>query len=166
MTSLTDHIAVGLRGSHEMTPALVNDIPEDAMARQFGAIRNHAAWQLGHIVVATAYAAKLCGSDYAPPRGWADLFKPGTEPTDNRARYPLKAALLTEIDRVCDAVEAALPSLDAPALAAPFPEERFRSFWPTLADGLIFFTASHYSYHLGQLSAWRRAMDLPKALPG
>lgn len=160
-----DNLIVGLRGNLDLAIPLIDDVPEEGMARQFGELKNHAAWQIGHTVVSLAYAAKLCGADYAAPGGWWELFQPGSQPVDERGRYPSKAELLDHLRRVCGAIEASLPALDAAALAAPFPEEKFRSFWPTLADGLVFFAISHFAYHLGQLSSWRRVMNLPRALP-
>jgi len=35
---------------------------------------------------------------------------------------------------------------------------------PTVGDGLVFLTGSHFAYHLGMLSAWRRTIGLGSAL--
>ena len=41
---------------------------------------------------------------------------------------------------------------------------RFSAHMPTLGDLLYFMCVTHEAMHLGQLAAWRRAMDLPSAL--
>lgn len=166
MSNTMDLILHEMRFNLEMTNSLVKDVPDDVMTRQFGELKNHPAWQLGHIVVSHGYLASLIGADYTAPQGWEALFPPGTHPVDDPGLYPDKATLLDELSRVCDALAARLPALDAQALAQPFPEERFRSYWPTLGNGVSFFLTSHFAFHLGQLSAWRRAMNLPPAMGG
>jgi hypothetical protein len=49
------------------------------------------------------------------------------------------------------------------ALARPAPE-RMRSRFPTVANVLLGLMTSHFASHLGQLSAWRRAVGLPSVL--
>lgn len=164
MAQLTDIILQELRSNRAMAERFVDDIPDEAMARQFGDMKNHPAWQLGHIAVSLAFAGQVIGADYAPPEGWDKLFPPGTNPVGDRGAYPSKAALWAELERVCDAVALRLPQLDAAALAADFPEEKFRTYWPTVAGGVQFFAVSHFAFHLGQLSAWRRAAGLPSAM--
>ena len=45
-------------------------------------------------------------------------------------------------------------------LAQENPIEGFRSRAPTIGDAANFLMNSHAMFHLGQLSAWRRAMGL------
>lgn len=154
----------GLRSNRWMVPQMVADVAEERMAEQFGTMVNHAAWLLGHMTIGLNFAAELCGSDYRAPADWQPLFEPGSVPTADRARYPDKATLLAEIDRAGAAVENRLPALDADALCKPFPVESYRSFWPTVGDGVVFLATTHFAYHLGQLSAWRRGLGLGKAM--
>ena len=41
---------------------------------------------------------------------------------------------------------------------------RFTKHMPALLDIVVFMCINHEAMHLGQLSAWRRAMGLPSAL--
>jgi uncharacterized damage-inducible protein DinB len=76
------------------------------------------------------------------------------------AGYPAKAVLLK-------AYEEAHQRLVAAALAATpeqlqeLPPERFRSRFPTLGHVMLHMLTNHQAVHLGQLSAWRRALGLP-----
>ena len=51
-----------------------------------------------------------------------------------------------------------LNDIEKNALSEPI-EWRFSSFMPTLLDLVTFMYINHESMHLGQLAAWRRAMD-------
>ena len=41
------------------------------------------------------------------------------------------------------------------------PNQEFRQIMPTIGDGLGYLLVAHEANHLGQLSAWRRAMGMP-----
>jgi len=51
-----------------------------------------------------------------------------------------------------------LNDIEKNTLSEPI-EWRFSSFMPTLLDLVTFMYINHESMHLGQLAAWRRAMD-------
>jgi hypothetical protein len=165
-TVLVGAILTGLRGNHAMTAPMVADVSDDRMTEQFGTMKNHAAWQLAHIVTGLGFAANLLQLDYAAPDGWREKYGNGSPvPTADRSRYPDKALLLTEIDRAVDALMTGFAAADAAVLEAEMPVASFRTFWPTVADGAAFLMTTHYAFHLGQLSTWRRGLGLGKALP-
>ena len=61
--------------------------------------------------------------------------------------------------RIVDAVKAASPE----SLARDFPNPRLRATLPTVGMAMVHILTSHQGVHLGQLSAWRRAQELPAA---
>lgn len=47
-------------------------------------------------------------------------------------------------------------------LDSPLPDERYREVFPTLGHAVLHILTVHTAIHLGQISAWRRAMGLPE----
>ena len=84
----------------------------------------------------------------------------GAKPLVDRSKYPAKAELLKALEeahiRLADAVSKATPE----ALAEPAPE-RMRARFPTVGHTILALMTSHEASHLGQLSAWRRALGMP-----
>jgi hypothetical protein len=153
-----------LRPAYDFYPTylrkLVDDIPDERLCDQPvpGVVMNHAAFLLGHLAWANDNACVvLGGGPPAFPAEWVDLFKMGATPHSDRGRYPSKAELLAALDtahaRLAQAVASATPeTLDAP------PPERMRARFPTKRHMVAGLMLGHYANHVGQLSAWRRAM--------
>jgi hypothetical protein len=144
---------------------LVADIPDDQMCAQpvEGRVMNHPAFILGHLAwVHDNRAAALNGQ---PPAGaatpeWKELFGMGSKPATERSKYPSKAELVKAFEeshaRLGEAAAKATPD----ALAQPSPEP-MRARFPTVGAMVLGLMTSHFATHLGQLSAWRRAMGFP-----
>jgi hypothetical protein len=143
---------------------LVGEIPDEEMAGQPEGIVNHPAWTLGHLGYASDYAAILLGLEGTTPQPWVELFGRGTTPVDDRTKYPPKEEMLAALEqqhaRVADAISKADPAL----FEQPTANEEFRQIMPTVGDGLAYLLVSHEATHLGQVSAWRRAMGKPSVL--
>ncbi|HEY6565844.1 MAG TPA: hypothetical protein VIY86_15280, partial [Pirellulaceae bacterium] len=77
------------------------------------------------------------------------------------ASYPAPSDLLVLFQSTHEQAEQALIAVSTVSLRGPNPLERARSLHPTLGDMLVTLMVKHESGHLGQLSAWRRAMGLP-----
>jgi hypothetical protein len=141
---------------------LVADCTEAEMTLQPATgFENHPAFALGHLVTGSAMLAEELGGTYSIPDGWHELFQ-RTGPTDDRmpdvlAIYPTKTQLLTELGRQHHAVEALLENIDPARLQQHVPW-RFAARMPSLLDLVTFMCITHEAMHLGQLSAWRRAM--------
>jgi len=144
--------------------ALVADVEEDALCRQPAGLVNHPAWQLGHIALVSQFAARLLGVAPTLPEAWMPLFTIGSQPTDDRAAYPTKAELLAAVQSRQALFADAMRRADPSAFGVPTPEEKLRAFFPTVGDLATSAMTSHIALHLGQLSAWRKAMGLPSAL--
>lgn len=123
---------------------------------------NHPAWIMGHLCLAAQGAAIQLGLTPTQPAEWKDLFGMASKPLADAA-YPSKAVLVETFEQTQDRV--VLQYLKAPAdvLTRPAPE-RARGRYPTVGDMVAFLLTGHASLHLGQLSAWRRAMGLPPVL--
>lgn len=130
---------------------------------------NHPAFVFGHLSLYPARVLQLCGKPagaaQAPPR-FEELFKNGVECVDDPtgAIYPPMADITRhffESHRL--ASEAVAAASDETLLAANPAEGRMKELFPSIAAAIIFYLDGHAQMHLGQVSAWRRMMNLPAA---
>jgi DinB superfamily len=148
---------------------LVEGLDHDQMTTSpFPGFENHPAFTLGHLVTASALMAEDLGGNYLVPEGWKELFQrkgPGDPalPTSDLKLFPEKNILLRELNKQHEIVKKLLLLCDEKKLNEKI-KWRFDIYFPTMHDLVIFMCVSHESMHLGQLSAWRRAMKLPSAL--
>ena len=149
--------------------ALVEDVEEHLMAHTPApGLENHPAWTLGHLVTGSALTVEDMGGEYEVPDGWSDLFLrrgPGDprKPNPDQSLYPSKSELISELGRQHERVKTRLQSLNEEDLNKRF-DWRYGHYMPVLRDIITFMCTTHEAMHLGQLAAWRRAMDLPSAL--
>ncbi len=122
---------------------------------------NHPLWIVGHVACAIELCSNLSGANYKAPEGWDALFGMKSEPVGDASKYPDIQTLLAELDKGVESISPALDSITDAQLAAQMPDEGFRSKMPTIGDGLTFMLNGHVTFHVGQLSAWRRAIGLP-----
>ncbi len=142
---------------------LVSTIPAEIFARMPMKEFNSPAFYIGHLSI---YCDRICTL-----LGRADLAKPlpyGREVYEGSARCVEQAGLYAEKDllvstfrqRQRQAIEVFACASDQ-ALAAEHPAEgRFKEMFPTVGGVTAFLLTDHTSIHLGQISAWRRAMGL------
>lgn len=148
---------------------LVIDVDENLMTHSPSkGLENHPSFTLGHLVSAAAMTAKYLGGPYDFNPAWEQLFKrngPGdpTLPDPDVTKYPNKKTLLEALTNHHKVVENLILSLEDKRLEKAI-AWRFKNHFPTLGDLLLFMCITHESMHLGQLAAWRRAMELPSAL--
>lgn len=140
---------------------LVEDIPDDRLAVQPvpGQLMNHGAFLLGHLAWASDNGIRLLGGEPQLAH-LKDSVGMGAKPLPDRALYPSKQELLRLLmdarNRSLEAIKAA-PAI---VLDQPAPE-RMRQRFPTVRTMVFSLMTSHESFHVGQLSAWRRAMGFP-----
>jgi hypothetical protein len=145
---------------------LAADIDEAELARQPVSGMNHPAWILGHLALCTDFALMLLGEPKACPKEWSGLFGPGSTLTTDRAAYPSKADLLAALESGHERVGRAAERIDPARLgeAHPFRLAFLEGKIDTVGLMLAHLLTTHEAAHLGQLSAWRRAMGMPGVL--
>lgn len=145
---------------------LIQDVDDARLAEQPVAGMNHAAWTLGHLALATDFALTLLDQPAQCPPDWLTTFGPGSEPVAERARYPSKNTLWSALESGHQAVVQALPALSPDKLDQPHPFELafLKRALPSVGDVLAHLLTTHEAGHVGQLSAWRRALGLPGVL--
>ncbi|MDH4064933.1 MAG: DinB family protein [Acidobacteriota bacterium] len=139
---------------------LVKDLtPEQWTAQPHGLI-NHPCWSIGHLVKSANDLCVMLGVESSLPTGWEVIFKAGTPPDPNPSANPTKAEVM-DAHRVLHAkLSEAVPGIDQATLDKEHPDEKTRTFFPTIGDMLVFMLSAHEMDHLGQIAAWRRAMAL------
>jgi uncharacterized damage-inducible protein DinB len=142
---------------------LVGDLSDAQFTAQpiSGRTLNHPAWVLSHLTLYTAIAAAMLREQpFADPADHIHGAK--SEPTSDAAAYSTRSRLIEQFRSAHDDAEAALIAAGDGIFASPNPLERWRTLHPTTGDMLVTLMVKHEAAHLGQLSAWRRAMGLPR----
>jgi len=142
---------------------LVENIPAEQFAHQPHPNMNHPAFCLGHLADAANSALQLLNREdlVDSPQGWTDLFEAGSVCVEQDGRYPEKSALIEHYVARHDAVAELLPTIGEEFFQRANPSEgRFREMAPTIGAAMNFLMLFHHSVHLGQISAWRRAVGL------
>ncbi|MCX6312117.1 MAG: DinB family protein [Bacteroidetes bacterium] len=148
---------------------LVQDINEEQMTIKPGiGLENHPAFTLGHIVTSYANLVNLLTGEFILADGFKEAFQrngPGdpTLPSEDSNFYPSKTRIIAELEKQHKRLIDALLKMDHKKLQSDL-EWRLSSFFPTYLDRIMFVCVNHYAMHLGQLAAWRRAMNFPSAL--
>lgn len=147
--------------------ALLKDIPADTFALMPHPTMNHPAFVVGHLSLYPHRMFRIIGrQDLVRERpGYEDLFKAGAPCLDDPARYPSKDDLVPYFLEGYRSLSTALETLSDDVLARENPMEgRMRELFPTIGKALNFMANNHVMMHLGQISAWRRAVGLPSAM--
>lgn len=141
--------------------ALVSDIEDAKMANQVGGVKNHPAWTLGHLCVGQDIILQMLELPSAIDPSWLRLFGPGIPPTGDRQNFPLKVELITALKAAHEKASAAVREHFDRRAAAPNPIPPLVERFPTVGDLVLYFLTTHEATHLGQISTWRRAMEMP-----
>lgn len=175
MPQIGSIIAASARLSAMYAERLVKDITASQFARfarPGGVIvqSNHPAFIVGHLSLYPVRATTHLNLPVGPtqfPSGYEELFKFGVECRDDPdgTIYPPMSELTAFFFAAYKAAAAAVESAPNEAFDAPNPAQgRLREMFPTVGHALAFYLGGHMQVHLGQMSAWRRAMGLPSAM--
>lgn len=156
-------IAVTWRRSGAYAARLVSDLSPSQWVAQpvLNVAMNHPAWIFSHLNVYTGICtAMLRGVSFADPidHGFGQRSEVSVRETD----YLPGADLLAEYTRLHAEAEDALVGARAEVYSRTTPLGRWRAVHPTIGDMLVTLMVKHESGHLGQLSAWRRAMGMAR----
>lgn len=152
----------------DVTPKIFARFPASASLAAGHIQTNHAAFVYGHLALYPSMLLGYFGLDpsKAPkPAGFDDLFAAGKECVDdpNGTIYPAMSVITEAFFTNHKVLLEMLPSVSDAVLAQPHPREQARGRFPTLAHAATFMVTGHMMFHLGQVSAWRRAHGLASA---
>lgn len=159
--TMQQRVAGALTGNLEMLKETLSDFSDSDMLVRPTPNANHAAWQIGHMLVSEVWMINNTKPGAIPelPAGFAEKFSKETSKSDDPAAFPKKAELLALYDKTRKALAAWVLTLSDKDMDVPAPEP-LRSFAPTLAD-LLFLTPTHLAMHLGQIQVIRRKLGKP-----
>jgi hypothetical protein len=139
---------------------LVGDLTDEQMVQQPRPGMNHPAWTLSHLnLYHDVLVALLTHAPFADPKD--HQYGMTSKPVADRSAYASKADLIGTFQAGHDRVRSALLEAPPDVFEAAIPLERWKPSFPLVGTILGYLMLSHESTHLGQLSAWRRAMGLP-----
>ena len=155
------HVKHAVTMNAEYARMHLEDVTSEQWCEQAEGLGMHPASIVGHVAVNYAMVRMMLGDELDLPDGWSDLFAGTAAATAEASAYPAKDELLAALADQRGRILARLEAASADDLAQPTPHEEARKFIPTVGDGLVLVLTIHEALHLGQLSAWRRAMALP-----
>ena len=161
--AMLDHAFAVYRGNLAIAQMLVADVTDAQMVQPPLPRMNHAAWILGHLTMPRLWLKEELQLAANVPAHWPELFMPGSTPVADAAKYPSKAELLAAPQETHVLLEAGLRKLPEAVWSQPQENERLRRLFPLKGDSLLGLITTHESFHIGQLSAWRRAMGMKPA---
>lgn len=148
----------------KQTQSMVRDLQPGQWCLQSSPGEHHAAWVVGHLLLADCYLLHLLDVEELPA-DFPDLLKaygPGAVPTSAASAYPPHRVVSERLDRAgalrCDAVS----RMTMEDLRRATPDAVLARAQPTLAhhlQALVF----HEGHHGGQLAAWRQRQGLDPA---
>lgn len=129
---------------------------------------NHPAFVLGHLSIYPCRIIEDLGGDASsikPSEKYDALFSPTATCLDDPdgKLYPPMEDIKAKFFAAHHAAIEKLLATDDAAFGKENPNERMRSKFGTLGSMHAFYMGGHLMMHMGQLSAWRRAMGLGKA---
>lgn len=142
---------------------LVADIPCDRCGEEPLGIKPP-AWQMGHLAVASGFVGQLFGGKANVPGAWMETCF-GYTAGRPRAAYPKKAELIDALERAHAALAEGFLRASEAHLAAVPDDEMAARFFGTNGNAAFYIMTHNESYHIGQVSAWRRAAGLAPVDP-
>ena len=97
--------------------------------------------------------------DVEVPAAWMEKFNRGSTPVADRTAYPSKAELIAALEQTHAVIAAGLLNMTETEMQQPA-SERIRHRFPLVGDAMVGLVTTHEALHVGQLSAWRRAMGM------
>ena len=133
------------------------DVPADRISEPAPGHGHPPIWILGHLALCAELGEMLLGGELSHPQ-WMPVFGPGSSDVVENADQYSKDELVDEI--VCgyrQLIELA-DSADPEHLKQPHGIELLEGTpIATVGDVVSHLLGTHFSFHLAQLSAWRRA---------
>ena len=167
---IADSVELGLGYGTRLVQGVTSDNFARLAQNDGGAIQsNHPAFIYGHL---SLYGPKIIAnlgaadSQVRIPDGFESLFS-----KDATCQDDLEGTIYPAMDEVTsfffDSYQAAVNTLrtaDEQIMQQPNPSGgRMTELFPTLGSMLAFYGGGHLMMHLGQMSAWRRAMGMGAA---
>lgn len=136
----------------------VADVPDELLTAQLDGIANHPEWTIGHLVFIAQAIGEVIGIEPWLSDEWASQFGPGSTPKLSSAVS--RTALLSALEHAQTRLSDAVAALTDEQLDAAFPDPAYSDLFPTVRHALAQVLVGHTAFHVGQISIWRRALNL------
>ena len=156
---MREHLLFSYRFNLGHVERLVKDLTDEQMVSQPNGVVNHPAWTIRHLASSSNFLAKTFGLESTLPAGWDEAASRSSLPSGDASDYPSKTELLAELKAQHERVAEAVTKADAGLFAKECSED-MRSYFPKVGDLVDYMLTAHEGTHIGQISAWRRAMGL------
>ena len=150
-------IATNTAATINYAKQILADIDDSRMCEQPAGL-NHPAWLLVHLSTAADYAAKLLGGQGVCPESWNAMGDTKKPLSQIRSDYPPKEELISTFETAFQNAASLYEKLGEEELGKPQKLGFFETELPSVGDMATFLVLAHTNLHLGQLSAWRRAI--------
>lgn len=143
------------------TLRLVSDLTGEQWIAQPvpGRVMNHPAWILCHLNVYAAVVGRLLRAQQVDdPLGTS--FARNSAVSNQLGDHPPPSRIVADYTRLHDEALQGLDSAADTVFETENPIPRWRTLHPRIGEQLVTLMVKHESFHLGQLSAWRRSMGM------
>ena len=173
MPNIGPMIAASARLGLGYAERLLSDVTADQFAR-FARIgdtiieSNHPAFVYGHLSLYSSRIIEQLGADasaYEPSEAFIAVFSKDAKCVDdpNGSIYPSMEEITERLFSGYQAAVTALEQADDALFEQANPNEAMRGKFATIGAMHGFYVGGHFMLHMGQMSAWRRAVGLGAA---
>jgi hypothetical protein len=158
-----DYIVAPLRRTIGFAENLVKDIPAEKFAYKPHPNMNHPAFCMGHLSLYPNRIFTIIGQPelIVEKPGFPELFQAGTACIDQDGHYPHKDEIIGYYVERYNAAAKAIAAVPDEVFQRENPlEGRMKEIFPFVGIAVNFLLNNHHMMHLGQISAWRRAIGL------
>lgn len=173
MPTIGPMIAASARLSQGYAERLLQDVPPEQFAR-FANVggtvihSNHPAFIYGHLSLYGSRIVEQLDRDataVVPPANFSQLFSKDAQCVDDPdgSIYPPMSDIVSALLQSHAQAIIALEQADDDVFSEANPNEAMRAKFPTIGAMHAFYVGGHFMLHMGQMSAWRRAIGLGAA---
>lgn len=163
MSGLDDALVVNtmMRG---LLRKYLADVGDHELYERRGA--NSPGWVLGHLILVNRMGCKLLGAAdvAASTDDERQYYGPGSDGDVPQNHQRTLDELLSLEEETAHRLHQAAAEVNSQQLDAPNPSQALGKALPTVRLMAMHVLISHLALHTGQISAWRRAADLPPVL--
>jgi DinB superfamily len=136
---------------------LLADVDETRFQHPLCEGGNSPAWIVSHLAIVNDYCLKNLGDQRIAPAEWHKRFRPGAMPKDDTAPRPTKAELFQVLEKGRRRIFETAANVDPEKMDQPQTSDFFKdSPVKTIGDVVAHLLTTHFAFHVGQISAWRR----------
>ena len=150
-----DSVQFMLKSNQDAVRKLLDDITEDEAVKSLNGICSPIKWQTGHIAFYTDYLVKILGGENTLPEKWIELYRGGTELSDEHHSFLPFDKMRAELYERFDALNEQVDNLDESKLQE---EIAFSPEWKAKLVNGILMLGTHEFYHAGQITVARNIL--------